>query len=275
MTTLPPEPERFSASQSHQARDIAESFGGEAERYERTRPTYPEAMVEAILAACPGRDVLDVGIGTGISARPFRARGCRVLGVDPDARMAAIARGAGLEVEVATLEDWEPAGRSFDLVTSGQSWHWVDPVLGAAKAAQVLRPGGRIALFWNVMSFPAPFDEGFAAVYRRVLPGFPFFQNGSSAAAQSYAPLFEKAVEGLRQTRMFAEPELWRFEWGRRYTTAEWLDVVPTFGGHSAIPPAERAELLTGIGEVVEAAGGSFEMGYVAVTVTATRADAA
>jgi SAM-dependent methyltransferase len=54
-------------------------------RYDRTRPRYPDAMVERIVAASPGPDVLDVGCGTGIEARQFQAAGCKVLGVEPDA----------------------------------------------------------------------------------------------------------------------------------------------------------------------------------------------
>jgi SAM-dependent methyltransferase len=92
-------------------------------------------MVERILAASPGRRVLDVGCGTGIAARQFQAAGGQVLGVDPDARMAAFARQSGTEVEVARFEDWEASGREFDLVIAGQAWHWVDPVAGAARAA--------------------------------------------------------------------------------------------------------------------------------------------
>jgi hypothetical protein len=59
-----------------------------------------------------------------------------VLGVEPDARMAAFARGSGVEVEVATFEAWDAAGRAFDAVVAGTAWHWVDPVAGAAKAAR-------------------------------------------------------------------------------------------------------------------------------------------
>lgn len=270
MATLPPE--RFSASELHRARQIAESFGSEAERYERTRPRYPKAMVDSVLAESKGRDVLDVGIGTGISARPFQEEGCRVLGVDPDERMAEYARRSGLEVEIAKFEDWEPAGRTFDLVIAGQAWHWVDPVLGASKAAEVLRLGGRIALFWNVMSLPADLGERFSAVYQRVLPELPFFQNRAPGGIGSYAPLLDKAGNGIRQSRMFNEPEQCQFDWKeRRYTREEWLEQVPTFGGHSRIPSEKLTELLLGIGDVLDAAGGSFTMRSTTVVVSAKR----
>jgi len=89
----------------------AQSFGSDPERYDRARPRYPEAMVERIVESSPGHDVLDVGCGTGIAARQFQAAGCRVLGVEPDARMADLARRSGVEVEVATFEAWDPADR--------------------------------------------------------------------------------------------------------------------------------------------------------------------
>ena len=139
---------------SEQSRQVAEGFGANAGRYDRARPSYPGAMVDRILATSPGRRVLDVGCGTGIVARLFQGAGAEVLGVDPDERMAAQARARGLEVEVARIEDWDPAGRHFDAVVAGQAWHWVDPAAGARRAAQALRPGGRLAVFWN--SFPAP-----------------------------------------------------------------------------------------------------------------------
>ena len=104
----------------HQARPVAESFGSDPERYDRARPRYPEAMVQRIVRSSPGRDVLDVGCGTGIAARQFRAAGCRVLGVEPDARMADLARRSGVGVEVATFEAWDPAGREFDAIVAGQ-----------------------------------------------------------------------------------------------------------------------------------------------------------
>src|SRR6516162_9826685 len=112
MTSVPPEQVPLPEREPHQQRQVAESFGTNAERHDRTRPRYPDALVERIVATIPGREVLDVGVGTGIAARQLQAAGCRVLGVDPDARMAGVARQTGVEVEVAAFEAWESAGRA-------------------------------------------------------------------------------------------------------------------------------------------------------------------
>jgi trans-aconitate methyltransferase len=82
-------------------------FGEVAEQYDRSRPTYPDAMVDDLVAPGVTR-VLDVGCGTGIAARLFVARGCRVVGVEADARMAEVARGHGIDVDVSPFETWEP-----------------------------------------------------------------------------------------------------------------------------------------------------------------------
>jgi SAM-dependent methyltransferase len=273
MVTIPPEQAPVTGSEpgeAHQARQVAESFGADAERYDRVRPRYPQALIDRIAAASPGRDVLDVGCGTGIASRQFQAAGCTVLGVDPDEGMAGFARQRGLQAEVAKFEDWDPAGRTFDAVVAGMTWHWVDPLAGAAKAAQVLRPGGRLALFWYVFQPPPGLGEAFAGVYRRVLPGTPF-SRGTMPGLGSYSAFFSKAADGIDQAGAFSEPEQWRFDWDRPYTRDEWLDLVPTSGGHSTFPPATLQELLAGIGAAIDAAGGSFTMQYTAVVVTATR----
>ena len=282
MPTIPPEPLRPTDIQPHRAREVAESFGADAERYDRTRPRYPEALIERIVAASPGRDVLDVGCGTGIAARLFQAAGCQVLGVEPDPRMADFARRhgagrgagagavAGIDVEVAKFEDWDPAGRQFDAVVSGQAWHWVDPVAGAAAAARVLRPGGRLAVFWNAFDPVADVAGAFLEVYRSVLPKSPIARAGL-ASTGSYVTMCATADEGLRQTGAFGDAEQWRFGWDRLYTRDEWLEQVPTFGGHNLIPPAELDQLLAGLGAAIDGMGGSFTMHYAAMALTAAR----
>ncbi len=259
------------AQAAHLQRHVAEAFGADAGRYDRARPTYPADLVDRIIAASPGRDVLDVGCGTGISARLFAAAGCRVLGVDPDPRMAELARQGGTEVEVAKFEDWESAGRAFDMVIAAQSWHWVDPVAGAAKAAAVLRPSGRLAVFWNAFGPPEDLREAFAEVFRRVFPDSPFGGFWARPAVDTYRAGCAKAADAIRQVKAFGEPEEWLSSWERPYTRDEWLDLIPTTGGFTHQPDAVQRELLDRLGAAVDAAGGTFTMSYTTVAATAAR----
>jgi SAM-dependent methyltransferase len=157
--------------------------------------------VQRIIAASSGRNILDVGCGTGIEARQFQAAGCTVLGVEPDARMARFARSTGVEAEVATFEDWDPAGRRFDAVIAGTAWHWVDPVTGAAKAAQALCPGGLIAPFHHVFQSPPEVLDALASAYQKAVPDAPVNLQPLRRALDACQPLFAKIADGIGRGR--------------------------------------------------------------------------
>ena len=78
MASTPPGAGRPPGLESHEYRQVAESFGADAEQYDRARPSYPGALVDRIVGGRAGLDVLDVGCGTGIAGRQFQAAGCRV-----------------------------------------------------------------------------------------------------------------------------------------------------------------------------------------------------
>jgi len=271
MPTSPREPSFPSSNDPHTARQVAESFGVDPERYDRARPRYPDALVERIVAASPGPDVLDVGCGTGIAARQFRAAGCTVLGVDPDARMAGHARRTGIEVEVATFESWDPAGRTFDTVIAAQAWHWVDPVAGAAKAARVLRPGGLLAIFAHVFDLPPAVGEAFTSAYRRVVPDAPVTLPPPGQAMDIAARLFDRFAEGIRRAGAFGEPQRWRFDREQTHTRDELLDLLPTTGLLTRLPADRLAQVLAEVGAAIDTLGGAVTMPYRTVALVAKR----
>ena len=145
------------------------SFGDDAEQYDRARPSYPAAAVDAVIDGANIRRVLDVGCGTGIASQLFLDRGCEVVGVEPDERMAAVAHRRGVNVVVAPFETWTAPADPFDLVVSAQAWHWVDQNIGPTAAADALRPGGRLALLSNGYEEVSLRDE-LDAVYRQHAP---------------------------------------------------------------------------------------------------------
>lgn len=257
--------------ESHRDRTVAESFGKDAARYDRTRPDYPDALVARVTGSIQGRNVLDVGIGTGIAARKFATAGCTVHGIDPDPRMAEFTRRAGVDVDVTTFENWEPAGRTFDAVVSGQAWHWVDPVAGAHKAAQLLRPGGRVAAFWNAGEAPIALTRAFADLYERIAPDSIAGRASKHRAVDLYSSLAAQAISGMDRAQGLGEPEAWRYEWRRTYTRDQWLDLIPTTYDHPTFPPDRLDELTAGMRRAVDDVGGEFTMRYTTLVATARR----
>ena len=153
------------------AQERSRLFDQQAEAYDRFRPAYPDAVIDELLGPAPaGLDVLDVGCGTGIASRQMAQRGAKVLGVELAPRMAEIARGHGVDVEIAAFEGCDAAGRTFDRVTSAQAWHWLDLPIATAKAACVLRPGGRLGLIWNAGCQPDDLADALEEVYASVVP---------------------------------------------------------------------------------------------------------
>jgi SAM-dependent methyltransferase len=253
---------------------MAESFGNDAEGYDRARPGYPDALVARIIAQSPGPDVLDVGCGTGIAARQFQAAGCTVLGVEPDARMAGFARARGLPAEVATFEAWDPDHRRFDTVIAAQSWHWVDPLTGPANAARILRPGGRLAIFSHVYEPPVEVAEASAAAYRRVVPDSPFANLPARRPLDLYQAMYAKFAGKIRETGQFHEPEQWRFDWEQSYTRDQWLSLLPTTGGFTRLRRDQLADILDEVGTAIDALGGAFTMLSTTLATSAARVSA-
>lgn len=136
--------------------DRALSFDAVAGQYDAARPGYPPVLFDAVekLSGRPlrGSRVVDVGAGTGIATRLLRARGADVTAVEPGPGMAAQLRRTLPDTPlVRAFGDALPiADASVDLVTYAQSWHWTDPARSVPEAMRVLRPGGALALWWNV-----------------------------------------------------------------------------------------------------------------------------
>ena len=138
-------------------RDLARTFGTEAAAYDRGRPGYPADAVEWLLTraatddgALP--DVLDLGAGTGKFTAQLIGRAASVTAVEPDARMRDRLRAnlPGVVAVHGSAESIPMGDDSVDVVTMAQAWHWVDVRAASAEVARVLRPGGVLALVWNV-----------------------------------------------------------------------------------------------------------------------------
>nr|WP_243745345.1 class I SAM-dependent methyltransferase [Streptomyces hainanensis] len=105
-------------------------------------------------------DVLDVGAGTGLGTRPMLLRGARITAAEPGPGMAAQLRAhlPAVRLVRANGNALPFAPDAFDLVTYAQAFHWTDPAKAIPEALRVLRPGGALALWWNVPERAVPWQ---------------------------------------------------------------------------------------------------------------------
>jgi MOSC domain-containing protein YiiM/SAM-dependent methyltransferase len=136
-------------------------FDAAADAYERGRPDYPAEAVAAIVDLLDlrlGRDLLELGAGTGKMTRQLRPSGARILAIEPVAGMRAKLASAvpGVELLDGTAESIPLPAGSVDAVVVAQAFHWFDTIRALSEIHRGLRPGGRFALAWNLRDESVP-----------------------------------------------------------------------------------------------------------------------
>src|SRR5436190_17398227 len=123
-----------------------------ANEYVSARPRYPDAVYEVLVAERvigPGRQVLEVGAGSGLATLELVSSGSEVVALEPGQDLAALLkrRVPGVSVLQGRLEDVALPDAGFDSAVAATSLHWVDLSVGLPRLHASLRPGGALAVF--------------------------------------------------------------------------------------------------------------------------------
>lgn len=125
--------------------------GAFVDRYDALRPRPPSELFDLLLSrlgVSAPELVVDLGAGTGISTIPWASRARRVVGVDVNPDMLSIAAtAANVEYRHASADKTGLDGQCADLVTCGQSFHWMEPGPTLTEVARLLRRGGLFAAY--------------------------------------------------------------------------------------------------------------------------------
>ncbi|SDG22813.1 Ubiquinone/menaquinone biosynthesis C-methylase UbiE [Lentzea fradiae] len=238
------------------------TFGEDAARYHRARPTYPPELFTRLT----GPRILEIGPGTGQATLPLTALG-DVTAVELSPAMAALARthAPAAHVVVADFDVWPLPPDPFDLVVSATAFHWLDPATRMARCAAALRPGGSLAVIstHHVAGGTGRFFAEVQEVYERWDPDTPPGLRLSPA---------EEIPRELDESDLFEEPEFHRYEWELAYDTAAYVDLINTYSNHIALPDRDR--LVAGVAELIDTRfGGRIVKRYLTQLALARRCE--
>jgi SAM-dependent methyltransferase len=216
--------------------DAARGFERAADAYERGRPEYPPAAVALVTSALrlgPGVRLLDAGAGTGKLSRLVAASGAAVFAADPaDAMIRRAAGFPGIVPLRAVAEALPFRDGAFHAAAAASAFHWFDGPRALRELHRVLRPGGRLALLWNVRDDAEPWVARLSEIVNRREGRAPRYRRGEWRAAFEAAPGLFAAVDEAHPRHVHA------------LSPAAALDRVASISFVAAMRDDERAEVL-------------------------------
>jgi ubiquinone/menaquinone biosynthesis C-methylase UbiE len=278
------------------ARSYGKVFDEMAAEYDRHRPAYPDELVDQACQAAgigSGDQVLEVGCGSGQLTRGLLARGLHVTALEPGKNLIALARqnleGAG-EVKFVNVqfEDASLPREQFQAVFSASAFHWVDPKVSWQKAADVLVPGGTLALL-QYCGLEEPRSkqdqEAALAAIRRVVPdiaaNWPAYRDldatlagmeqrrGNVSEVWSWVGSYDIGQDYVG--RLFGDVQVAVMPRLIEHTPDELNAVISTMSFYARLSPDQRQALEREYEAIYERLGRPIRASTVAVLVTARR----
>ena len=235
------------------SKPLSWQFEDAAQLYDEVRPRYPEEIVEHIIAfaALPAHGrVFEVGCGTGQMTLPFAQRGYTVVALDQGERLAALAAQhcqpyPQVRVVPCAFETWQDVPGGYDLFLSAQAFHWISPAYGLARAAELLKAGGTIALVWRLdRSQGSAFWQATEPIYNTYNPQ----TSSGDLPLETKVDLYRHA---LRTSRQFTDVHEKAWSATQRYSGEEYLKLLQTVSVNRAMPEPHKSRFFEAIGQVI------------------------
>jgi len=173
-----------------------------ASDYDRQALEYHCFIPEILFGLCyeylrPGERLLDVGIGTGLSAAPFAKAGLVISGIDVSQKMLNICQDKAIAADLKLFDvstgPWPYPEAAFDHVVCCGVLHFFEDLgLVFSEAGRVMRAEGVFGFTTKV----AP--AGIAGVYLEVIGGTPIFSHEPKRLDQL---IVDNGFETLKMTR--------------------------------------------------------------------------
>lgn len=253
-----------------------QAFGNDPANYHSARPPYPQATWTALRERAglkAGIDILEIGAGSGLATGALLSyRPCSLVAVEPDGRLADYLRVSiddpRLDIVEASFETADLKPASFDLVAAATMFHWLDPMASLKKIHGLLRPGGAVALWWNVFG-DAGRPDAFHDETDHLFASHPSSLSSGDAERLPHGLDTNARVGELAATGFIAdEPQF--LLWTLTLDPAAVRRLYATYSNVTALSPVERVALLDALEDIAASRfGGRVERNMTTAIYTA------
>jgi SAM-dependent methyltransferase len=216
----------------------SKSFGAVADEYDRLRPVLNDDTLDWVLPP-HAVDVLEIAAGTGIATRRLASRVPHLTAVEPDDRMRAVLAGRSPEVRALAgrAEELPVDDDAFDAVVIATAWHWVDQARALLEVARVLRPGGRLSIFWCG-------PDRSVAFMRNLRSGRPANDPDNAAEIETHWRHHHRVDAGTLTPELFTPGEQAQFRWTQPMDREDLIAMMGTFSRMIVLDDTERHQLF-------------------------------
>lgn len=241
------------------SRDIRLSFDEAVDAYDGARPRYPGALFDELFPLLPAAPrIVEVGPGTGKATEDLLARGAVVHGVEIGPAMALRLRANlpsdRLHVTVGDFETVEPSALGIapgaaDAIFAATAYHWVSRAAQTARPAELLRPGGLVAIL-DLIQVEAPDDDGFFAAIE------PIHQRHGRGHRGPPAPVRNEVDPPMRRAldrdERYGPVSVRCYDWDQTYTSALYRQLMLSYSGTQMMAESERRALIDEVATCID-----------------------
>lgn len=235
-----------------------------AVRYDRARPSYPEALfddIQSFATLDTNASILEVGCGSGQATLSLARRGYQIDCIELSKRLAELARAKlarfpHVRVISGDYDEMPLPAAAYDLLVAATAFHWLDPATRFHKAHSALKPGGCIALFWHRPAMSQLSRDCMATLQSA-------YREHAPALAAKWQPppppdqMPDEFSAPIAESGCFQPAHVKRYAYNLCYSADAYMDLLSTFSDHLALSLDARKNLLAAIKErIIEACGG-------------------
>ena len=229
--------------------EFREIFDTIPEKFDKFRPRYSKELFDYLIDYAkvgPGKDVLEIGPGTGQATDPILSTGCNYNAIELGEHLyAKMKEKYGKFDNFSIVNDdfitHDFKDQKFDMIYSAATIQWIPEEIAFSKTFELLKPGGTLAMMLVLGDYKSSNEE--------------LFNKIQSVYDQYFKPDTVYTHHGFGYTNApsygFTEVERKEFYGKREMTADEYVLFSGTHCDHMVIPEPYNTQFFEGLRNAV------------------------